>query len=65
MEPLTEQKKIECFRTTYRALHVLGETQPAASTPAVASLRLLLIDALGEERQKELVGAWNDDLRGA
>lgn len=48
------------FRTIYLAL---GEAPPSDLTiAAVASVRLLLIREVGEERQRELVGAWNEEL---
>lgn len=62
MKPLEEEDRIGMFRTVYRALHILGEGDPGVATPATASLRLLLIDALGEERQRELIGGWNEEL---
>lgn len=62
MGSLTVQKMIEYFRTIYRALHELGKTQPREATPAIASLRLVMIDVFGEEVQKKLIGEWNDEL---
>jgi len=31
--------------------------------PRVAKLRLMLIDLVGEERQREFIGEWNEDVR--
>ena len=57
---MTEQEKIEYFRKIYEALCVLGERNPKITTPAIASLRLLLVDVFGEEIQKELIRQWNE-----
>ena len=71
-------KRIDYFRKVYRALHLLGDMLPwdekemrpmGGMLPgdicitATASLRLLMVDAFGEERQKELIGQWNEDNR--
>lgn len=64
MKNLTDQEKIGYFRAIYRALSVLGKDHPEVCTAAIASLRLLLIDAVGEDHQKNLVAAWNDELSG-
>lgn len=60
---MDEKERTERFRTVYRSVQLLGDVDPAAGTPAVASLRLLLIDAVGEERQRELIGEWNNEHR--
>lgn len=62
MQPLEEQEKIEYYRKIYRALHVLGKMMPGAAVPAVAGMRLLLMDAIGQEAQRELIGVWNEEL---
>lgn len=59
--PLTDEKMIRCFRVAYKALSLLGEINPEAATPATASLRLIMSMFFGEERQRELVGQWNDE----
>ena len=62
METLNNQQKIEFFRKVYRALYLLGEIVAGEATPAIASLRLLLIDAVGQEHQSELIGLWNEEI---
>lgn len=57
---MTEQEKIEFFRKIYEALSVLSEEKPQIATPAIASLRVLLIYTFGEEKQKELIRQWNE-----
>lgn len=57
--PLTNEQKIEYFGKIYKALQILCQTNPESATGAVASLRLLLIDAVGEIKQKRLIGEWN------
>jgi hypothetical protein len=52
---------IDHVHTVYRSLRLLGESEPAAATPAVAALRLLLIDMAGEDRQRELISQWNEE----
>ncbi len=62
MDALNEQQKIEYFRKVYRALCLLGEMPLGEIAPAIASLRLLLIDAIGSEHQSELIGKWNEEM---
>jgi hypothetical protein len=59
---MTQDESVALFRTVYRALSALGDEQPQISTAAVASLRLLLIDQVGESEQSKLIGAWNAEL---
>ncbi len=53
---LTESDKINCFRIAYAALDA---GQGAAAPPAAASLKLLLVDILGEVRAHTLIEQWN------
>ena len=62
MDPLDQEKKISIYRSVYIALHFLGESNPEASISATAGIRLLMIDDLGEARQKELIGEWNSSI---
>lgn len=59
---MTNEQTIQKFRSVYRALSVLGDEKPEVATSAVASLRLLLIDAVGEAEQSMLVGKWNEEM---
>jgi hypothetical protein len=52
--------KEQYFRTIYHTI-TFGDLSPEIATPAIASLRLLLIESVGEERQRELVSAWNEE----
>lgn len=61
--PLTPTEKREYMRKVYHALRILGDRDPGTATPAVASLRLLLSDAIGEDAQRDAVGEWNDEAR--
>ena len=58
---MDQAEKIDYFRKIYKALRVLGRDRPEVAVPAIASLRLLLIDAVGEETQRELIGKWNEE----
>jgi hypothetical protein len=59
---MAKEDMIKKFRTIYRALSFLGNEQPEVATPAIASLRLLLIESVGESEQRELIGTWNDEM---
>lgn len=56
----TDDDRIANFRTVYRAL--LSPKPGDQSVAAIASIRLLLIDAVGEDRQRELIGLWNGEV---
>jgi hypothetical protein len=62
VDSLSSEKKLQFFSTVYAALSDLGHRDPATAARAMAALRLLLIDAVGEERQRELIGEWNELL---
>jgi hypothetical protein len=62
--PLDPQQKIEYFGVIYKSLAHVGYEQPELATRAIASLRLLLIDTVGEDRQRVLVGQWNEEAGG-
>ena len=52
--------KVERLHTTYKAL--LAESNPTDETVrSIARTRLSLIDLVGEEEQRRLVGLWNDE----
>lgn len=59
---MDEEKRVECFRIVYAALS--SSTAPE-HVAAVASVRLLLIEAVGEDRQRALIAAWNDSTSAA
>ncbi len=46
-----------------RSVYLALRTAPASdiAVRGVAALRLMMIDAFGEDRQRELIGAWNDE----
>lgn len=55
--PLTPRQK-ELFEIVYKAVSRSGGADPAR---AIAAVRLLLIDAVGEESERALTERWNDD----
>jgi hypothetical protein len=55
-------EKAKMFRTVYLACNRFAKLDPRVATPAIASIRLLLIDAVGEVEQRRLVGLWNEEM---
>lgn len=58
--PFTEAKFIQCAGTIYQALRQAGEINPRPSVSAIAAIRLIMVENLGFERQRELIAEWND-----
>ena len=52
-------KRLYYIEIIYRTLRALGKKKPAEAARALASIRLLLIETVGEAKQREFVGAWN------
>ena len=53
-EPYPQEKKIQYFHTLYRFIW----NHPEANAAVISCFRLLLIDCVGEARQRELLGEW-------
>jgi hypothetical protein len=55
-----ENRELErLFREIYRSICI---APPADQTHrGIAAVRLLMINSLGEERQRDLIGRWNDE----
>lgn len=58
--PFIEAKVIQCAGTIYQALRQAGEINTRPSISAIAAIRLIMVENLGFEKQRELIAEWND-----
>lgn len=56
---MNKEEREKAFQSVYMALCLMPACH--AAIRAIAGIRLLMIEDLGLERQRELIGLWNEN----
>lgn len=63
MPVLTEDQQIDYLFEAYAAIIKLSGRDNQSAIRGIAAVRLLLVDLVGEDRQREIIGQWNEAVK--